>query len=134
MSTSIITKPKIEIATELLNEIKSQIHEQGQVVLHFILRNSSNFESAIRIWPTSYLYDNQSSHTSELVHAENITMFPVWQVVEPMSTNYFTLIFSGLPKSCLSFDFVEDCKGSPGAWSLKNIKRNESDVYFLKIA
>ncbi len=133
MSTTVITKPKVDISPELLKEIKTVVHEQGQVVLHFILYNLSTHESAIRIWPTSYLYDNQSSHVSDLMHVENITMFPVWQTIPPLSTSYFTLIFSGLPRACSSFDFVEDCKGSPGAWSLKGISRNESDVYYLRI-
>ncbi len=133
MSSTIITKPKVDIAPSILKDLETRTKEEGQVVLHFILHNSYSESSLIRIWPSSYLFDLDSSHSSDLVHVENITLFPTWKPVPANTTVCFTLIFSGLPKSCTAFQFVEDCKGSSGAWSIDRIQRNEQDVYFLRI-
>jgi len=135
MSTTVITKPKVEIAPDLLKEIKSQIHEMGQVVIHFLFSVSqqSAYGTGIRIWPTTYLFPHDSDHRSELVHAENITLYPQWQYVSPGGSKYFTLIFSGLPRDCATFDMIEQCTGG-GAFVVKNITRNESDIYFVRWA
>ena len=134
MSTSIITKPKVQISPGLLDQIKSQTEEAGQVVLHFIIRNGGLWPMGIRIWPTSFLYDQGSEHVSDLVHVENITMAPNWQEVPPLTETFFTLIFSGLPKSCTSFDFEEQCNSEGGQFFCKGIERNEMDVYYLEIS
>ena len=127
---TIIKDPKVEIEKDLLEEIKAQIHEQGQVVVHCL--QEAPFPSFIRIWPTTYLYDQHSDHRSELVHAENIIYFPNWQIVEE-GQNYFTLIFSGLPKSCIVFDLIEHCSNEGGAFKALNIPRNENDVYYVRV-
>ncbi|MBT8234508.1 MAG: hypothetical protein HKO66_14680 [Saprospiraceae bacterium] len=131
MDTAIIIKnPKVDISKELLAELETQIHEQGQVVVHCI--QETIMPSFIRIWPTTFLYDHHSEHKSELVHAENITYFPNWQIVDK-GENYFTLIFSGLPKSCIVFDLIEHCSNEGGAFKALNIVRNKSDVYYVKV-
>jgi len=132
--SEIITRPRVEIDPELLLKLKDQVDEAGQVVLHFILKNVSSHDSQIRIWPTTYLYDLGSSHVSELVHAENITLFPTWQIIHANSKAYFTLVFTGLPRSCTSFQFKENCTNQAGAWYVESIIRNDSDVYYLEIA
>ena len=110
MSSTVITKPKVNIAPALLEEIQAQVHESGQVVIHFLYNTPpGEYSSYIRIWPTTFLYDKGSVHSSELVHVENITYYPQWHECVAGSTNFFTLIFSGLPKSCTSFDFIEHC-------------------------
>jgi len=135
MSTTVITKPKVEVSEKLLSEIKSQVHESGQVILHFIYDVPlSLYSSYIRIWPTTYLYDKGSAHTSELIHVENITLYPQWFECQPGGTFYFTLIFSGLPKSCSRFDFIEHCTNQAGAFSVLDIHRNDSDVYYLRMS
>lgn len=134
MSATIIKEPEVKIDSKLLHELKTQTHERGQVVLHFLYFSFSLYgESRIRIWPTTYLYDQHSSHRSEMVHAEKITMYPEWQVCKP-GNNYFSLIFSGLPDDCKIFDFIELCDNQSGAFQVKNIKRNSDDVYFLMMA
>jgi len=133
MSATVITKPETIIAPDLLRKFKAQVEEQGQVVLHFLLDNYGMSDTLIRIWPTTYLYDQLSPHKSELVHAENITFFPHWTAYPPGQQAYFTLIFTGLPKSCTMFDFIEHCDNQIGAFKVLNIKRNKSDVYYLKI-
>lgn len=126
----IIKEPSIEISEELLNVLKSQIHEQGQVVVHCL--QQSSIPSFIRIWPTTYLYDHHSEFRSELVHAENISYFPQWKLVDK-GENYFTLVFGGLPKTCLVFDLIEHCQNEGGAFKALNIVRNEADVYYVKV-
>ena len=132
--SAVITKPKVDISPDLLRQIETQIHEAGQVVLHFLIKNTSTQESGIRIWPTSYLYDLGSDHVSELMHVENITMYPTWQWISGLSKTYFTLIFSGLPKTCDAFSFKELCANQAGAWCVDKIVRNNTDVYFLEIS
>jgi len=126
---SIIEEPKIEIEPDLLRELETKIHDQGQVVVHCILKN--DFPSYIRIWQTTYLYDHHSEHSSELVHAENISYFPHWTPTHTGSS-YFTLLFSGLPKSCRLFDLIEHCDNQAGAFKVLNITRNQSDVYYVE--
>jgi hypothetical protein len=135
MAATIIKKPEISISEQLLNQIKKQTEEMGQVVLHFVFSTPDMMfgDSLIRIWPTTYLYDLHSSHKSELVHIENITYYPDWYLCPAGSESFFTLIFSGLPKSCTAFDFIEHCTNQSGAFQVKNIQRNKTDVYFLQL-
>jgi len=99
---TVIDKPKIEIQPELLRKFQSQIHEAGQVVVHCFYKAGPFYGDKIRIWKTTFLLYG------------------------------FTLIFSGLPKTCMMFDLIEQIQ-APGAFEVKNITRNKSDVYFLKI-
>lgn len=107
------------------------IVEQGQVIIHCLFISETGME-AIRIWPSTFLNDHHSDHRSELVHAENISLFPQWTWVKE-GRNYFTLIFSGLPGSCTLFDLVENCNGGPGAFRVNDIKRTSQDVYHIRI-
>jgi hypothetical protein len=134
MSTHIITRPKVEIDPKLLDQLQHQIQEMGQVVIHFVYYTPPYVEdSRIRIWPTTYLYDHNSPHKSELVHAENITYYPEWHKCVPGTNSFFTLIFSGLPRSCSRFDCIEECDNQWGAFEIRNMVRNQSDVYYVQI-
>ena len=135
MCATVITKPETRVSKKLLDEIKSQTEEMGQVVLHFLFQTKNILfgDTLIRIWPTTYLYDLGSSHRSELVHVENITYYPDWFLCPAGTETYFTLVFSGLPKSCTAFDFIEHCTNQSGAFEVRNIQRNSSDVYFLQL-
>lgn len=132
MSAIVIKDPTVSISPKILNEIKEQHHAQGQVVLHFIYFPVS-MDSLIRIWPSTYLYDTGSSHKSELVHVENITIYPEWYPCTIGRKHFFTLVFSGLPKSCTTFDFIEHCSNEGGAFKVYGIERNDADVYYLHI-
>jgi hypothetical protein len=126
----IVRNPKVEIAPDLLAELKSQVHEAGQVVVH-CLQNSSE-PTFIRIWPTTFLFDHHSDHVSTLVHAENITYFPEWKEVGGGDT-HFTLVFSGLPKTVKVFDLLEQCQNQAGAFRVYSILRNNTDVYYVQV-
>lgn len=131
MST-IITKPKVEIAPDLLNELNTLVQNEGQVVVHCISSAAATMDYYIRIWPTTFLFDHNSDHRSELVHVEKITMAPMWQLVPAGTTAIYSLIFSSLPKSCSNFD-LEEVIPLPGRFSAKNISRNNQDVYFVRL-
>lgn len=127
---TIITRPEVEIDQKLLAEIKTLAFEQGQVVVHCLFVGWG--VELIRIWPTTYLFDLHSEHRSELVHFENITLAPQWSACAA-GPNFFTLIFSGLPKACQVFDLVENCQSENGAFEVRSISRNEQDVYFVRL-
>lgn len=131
MST-IITKPKVDISEDLLAELDTYIQTAGQVIVHCLLYSTAKTGTLVRIWPTTYLFDKNSPHRSELVTAENITYYPVWQQVLPGKVAHFTLIFSGLPKSCSSFDLIEVIPQKNG-FKAPNIQRNETDVYYIRL-
>lgn len=130
MST-LIKKPNSKIAPELLRELQALTYEQGQVVVHCLYRSVFGGD-LIRIWPTTFLFDCGSDHVSELVTAEKISMYPQWTQVH-QGEFYFTLIFTGLPKSCNVFDIIEDCNGSSGAFKVLGITRTTNDVYYVQL-
>lgn len=128
--TKIITEPKISIEAEILEQLKTQVDEQGQVVVHCLYDSQS--PSLIRIWPSTFLYDRDSPHNSELVHVENISYFPTWTEAK-QGKNHFTLIFSGLPRTCSVFDLIEHCDNEYGAFKINSIRRNKSDIYYIQL-
>jgi len=127
----VLTRPIIE--KELLESLQTKIEEEKQVIVHCCFPASPFLGNLIRIWNTTYLLDNSSSHKSKLIHAENITIYPNWTAVPFMRDFWFTLIFSGLPKDCTSFDFKEVIP-EEGGFFVKSIKRNGSDIYRIKIS
>lgn len=126
-----IVKPVI--VKELLESLQTEIQEEQQVIVHCCFPASPFLGNLIRIWHSTYLFDNQSDHKSSLIHAENITIYPNWTPVPFMRDFWFTLIFSGLPKDCKSFDLKEVIP-EEGGFFVESIKRNSSDIYRVKIS
>jgi len=127
----IIVKPVI--AKEILESLQAKTEEEKQVIVHCCFPASPFLGNLIRIWHSTYLFDNQSEHRSKLIHAENISISPYWTPVPFMKDFWFTLIFSGLPKDCKSFDLKEVIH-EEGGFFVESIKRNSSDVYRVKIS
>ena len=125
----IIEKPTVTIAPFLLKELQTFTSDQGQVIIHGICKAEGEV-ALIRIWPTTFLFDHNSAHISELVHFERISGFPVWTAIKPNTTLGFTLIFTGLPSTCKVFDLQEVIPQSHGFY-VPTIVRNDQDVYFL---
>ncbi|MBT1703343.1 hypothetical protein [Chryseosolibacter indicus] len=122
-------KPKIDIDT--LTAIAPETLEDSFVYVHCHFQNTAH-DMLIRIWRSTYLVDKGSGSRSKLIHAENISFAPVWTKI-PDGVNYsFLLIFEGLPKSCKQFDLVEEIP-QPGGFEVRNISRNEKDVYHINI-
>lgn len=127
----VIVKPVI--AKEILESLQTKTEEERQVIVHCCFPASPFLGNLIRIWHSTYLFDNQSDHRSKLIHAENISISPYWTPVPFMKDFWFTLIFSGLPKDCKSFDLKEVIP-EEGGFFVESIKRNSSDVYRVKIS
>ena len=126
-----IAEPKIKIPKpSISDELKTLPNLESQVIVHGFFKNTGDMPELIRIWSTTFLITQNSYHKSRLVHFENITLFPYWTPVEVGTTHRFTLIFSGLPKSCVLFDLVEEIPQS-GGFEIRNIARNKRDVYEL---
>ncbi|MBH1960421.1 MULTISPECIES: hypothetical protein [Chryseobacterium group] len=126
-----ITKP--EICQEILEALQTEIQEEKQVIVHCCFPATFYDGSLIRIWRSTFLVDERLKHKSSLIHHENISIFPYWTAVPPMQDYWFTLVFSGLPKDCTSFDLREEIP-EEGGFLVKNIKRNGTDVYRVKLS
>ena len=112
--------------TDVLTITQTEVELESQVVIHGSY-TADLYTGRIRIWPTTYLIDRHSQHKSQLIWHEGISMYPDWTWLNP-GKNYFTLIFSGLPKSCVIFDLVEEIP-EPRGFMIEGILRNNSDVY-----
>src|ERR1700733_2557974 len=94
-----------ETGVETRKKLRYQVIEEGQVTVHCKL--SASFVSSVaRIWPSTFLIDKVANHNSRLILLEGITKYPVWTEIQAGTTLYFTLVFSPLPRSCMSFDFL----------------------------
>ena len=136
MEDSIIAKPKksnpkIKVDEQIIEEAKNQNEVEKQVVVHCFFK-SHILNTSIRIWKSTYLRDQDSTHKSKLLSAHNITIYPEWMPTQGGSTIKFTLVFSALPKNCKSFDLFEDIPEEGGFYS-EVISRNKSDVYSVEI-
>lgn len=125
-----IVKPTI--SPELLEALQPKIEVEKQVIVHCCFPAQPHADMLIRIWSSTFLVDESNGHRSSLIHHENITLYPYWTEVPPMKDYWFTLVFSGLPKSCKSFDLIEEIPQEGGFW-VKNIPRNKSDIYRVRI-
>jgi hypothetical protein len=133
MSDKRLTTDSPDIAEIERPEIAFSIEteEESQVIVHCSYTSAGSGD-LIRIWPTTFLIPQNSSFKSQLIHAENITLFPFWTEIPLGKTHTFTLVFQGLPRDCILFDMVEEI-GQPGAFVVKNIRRNKTDVYHVEI-
>jgi hypothetical protein len=122
--------PAVKLDKRLMEELLSQIQEEPMVIVHCSF--TAEITMNIRIWNSTFLIDHLSGSRGRLLHAENITIAPVWMEVPARANIMFTLIFAPLPKSCEVFDLYEDIP-EDGGFHIKGIKRNRSDVYNVKI-
>jgi hypothetical protein len=125
-----IATPEVKLDKRLKDELLSQIQEESMVIVHCSF--TAEITMNIRIWNSTFLIDHHSGNRSRLLHAENISIAPVWMHVEGGTTARFTLIFASLPKSCDVFDMYEDIP-EEGGFHIKGIRRNKSDVYNVDV-
>ena len=123
------TRPEVEVETVTATE--TTVLEDSFVYVHCYFHNTYK-DMLIRIWKTTFLIDRASGTRSQLVHAENISIAPLWTQIPDNKTYNFLLIFSGLPRSCQFFDLVEEIS-QPGGFLIENISRNETDVYHIDL-
>jgi hypothetical protein len=123
------SQPKVD--AEVLTSIDPSTLEDSYVYIHCYY-DAPDHDALIRIWKTTFLVDAISSARSPLLHAENISVAPQWTAIPDGAPFSFLLIFAGLPKSCRKFDLHEQIP-QPGGFLVKNIQRNETDVYHINI-
>jgi hypothetical protein len=122
-------RPKIDI--EVLSAISPLALEDSCIYVHCYFNNSYR-DMLIRIWSTTYLLDKGSTSRAKLLHVENISVAPVWTKIPDGQRYSFLLVFEGLPKSCSHFDLIEEIP-QPGGFEVRNISRNEIDVYHIDL-
>lgn len=122
---------KVEICSELKNELLHLQNEEQQVIVHCSIY-AVDLGDAARIWRSTYLVDRNSGKKYKLLFAEGISFAPAWTLIPFNKPLEFTLIFKGLPKSCKVFDLVEIIP-EEGGFEVVNITRNTTDVYFVTI-
>ena len=123
-----IHKPKFK--PEISFKVEIETLEEKSTIVHCMLSGAYFFPTAIRIWPTTYLIQ-ENGDRKKLLHAYNITSYPNWKFVD--EGHVFTLVFEGLDKHCLLFDLLEDIPEA-GGFQVMNIERNESDVYWVEVS
>lgn len=118
------------IEPALKAELLTDIEERGQVTVqcHFA---GPDF-NLVRIWQSTYLICRRTGHRSELLHAEGISVAPLWTPVLPGEAFSFTLVFAPLPGDCAVFDLVEVI-AQPGGFHVPGIGRNERDLYKVTV-
>lgn len=132
MQPKIIKKSNVLITPDLLEDLQTVTQEEGQVIVHCITKASPFCDWRARIQKTTFLFDLNSEHQSDLLHVENISIAPEWSIIEKGGSRRYSLIFSGLPKSCSRFELVE-LNERYNAFHVADIERNETDVYFLQL-
>jgi hypothetical protein len=123
-------KPAVEAS--VLASIQPSVLEDSYVYVHCSFDNSWK-DALIRIWKTTFLVDHSSTAKSSLVHAENISIAPLWTIIPDKRIHNFILVFSALPKSCTQFDLIEEIP-QPGGFVVRDIQRNPRDVYHVTLA
>ncbi len=121
------TATEILIETEQEVEVKTLPDNERQTIIHC----SYNPEAAVRIWPSTFLIEKESGRRAKLITAYNISFAPEWTFGN--QNNSFTLVFEGLSKECSMFNLVEIIP-LPDPFEVRNISRNQTDVYNIRIA
>jgi hypothetical protein len=78
VETTTATSP-VKLEDKLKDEILSQIHEEGMVIVHCTYQAVT--DGGIRIWKSTFLIDKASGDLSNMHHAENISIAPEWMYV-----------------------------------------------------
>jgi len=118
--------------------------EDRYTYLHFtyIILENYNSDWWININENSYLVGGKSLTKLKLLNAIGIPLAPQKYCFKKLGdTLQFSLIFPALPKDWKVFDFIEDIPTvlshkilqSRNGFYYRNIKRNDTDVYKIKI-
>lgn len=124
-------KTRPEVGEAVLTSIDPNTLEDSYVYVHCHVGTLEE-GMLIRIWRTTFLIDRAHGSKSGLVHAENISFAPQWTMIPGKGSYTFLLIFSALAKSCRVFDLVEEIP-QPGGFVVRDIPRNETDIYHVDI-
>ena len=123
---------KIKVDPRLKLCIYSLFENESQVIIKCSYKATYEGEG-IRISKSTFLVPHgYNLYTSRLIFAHNISMYPEWTLLKAGVDFQFTLVFSCLPKDCKSFDMIENI-ATPGAIIIRDIQRNDTDIYNLNV-
>ena len=125
-----LLSPQI-LTDEAVQNLVHEADNEAQVTVHLTYQTPEP-GSLIRIWPTTYLVPQEDSPSSKLITAIGISYAPNWTLLTEAAPFRFTLVFEGLPKSCTLFHLWEDIN-QPGGFIIRNIARNQTDIYYLDL-
>ena len=125
------TKQGFKISKKLQENFLIDEAIESQVIVHFSFKSNSVY-NGIRIWKSTFLIPTETSQTAKLVTVDKVSMYPIYTYTPIGKILNFTLVFTCLPRNCKTFDLVEQIP-EPGGFVFRNIKRNKTDVYNLKI-
>jgi hypothetical protein len=103
---------------------------EDPIVVH--VRCAPDYAPYLRIWQSTFLLDQASSFTSEMIRFENISLYPHWYPIPDGQPHQFTLYFRQMPRSVRVFDLAEIIP-EPRGWFFPSIRRNDADVYWLDL-
>lgn len=130
-----IIEEDIETKIHIDPQILTEIQEEAQVIVHCSFFNDPSLyfgEMGVRVWKETFLIDEATGIQVPMIKALGIVYQPDWYFLAPGETKRFTMIFEALPKSCVSFTLAEIIPQS-GAFVVKGIPRNNSDIYHARL-
>ena len=130
MKPSQHTLTEVAVEESVKEALLHFVHEEGQVIVHICYHPPH--QDLIRVWPSTFLIPKPGGAYSKLIHAENISLYPKWMLLEGGKEHTFTLVFSPLPRDCQRFDLLEQIP-EYGGFHIPNIARNKQDVYHLRL-
>ncbi len=101
-----IDKPEVKIDPSLTASLKKDTLLESQVIVH-LSYTADRFNDRVRIWRSTFLVPAESSESRNLLHIENISVYPVWTSVMYKKTLHFTLILRGCPKIVASLRYMK---------------------------
>lgn len=135
MLTTILQPTKIiKVNDKEMRQLHEQAAEKGQVIFHCYHHSCYDFCSGscqVSLNPGVLLMPHEGGEPSSLLHLYNMELAPLF-IKKVYDLTNFTIVFSGLPKHCDHFDFIEPDDDGAG-WELTDIARNKSNVYKLYI-
>lgn len=119
---------KVEVSNDLLTSAE----EAGYTYLHCTYTVNKEGGAWINIWKSSYLVNDGVE--LKLVDAVNIPYSPEKHILFNFGDTFnFTLIFPAVPKDWATFDFIERCENNITGFNIKNIVRNETGAYRVRV-
>ncbi len=119
---------RVAIDPDILKEARASTDKC--TIVHCVYGVPGASSHRMRIFPTTYLVQ-ENGVRKKLLQFFNIPAYPEWKYFTS-ATCSFTLVFEGLDKNCKIFDLLEDIPLS-GEFFSGGIKRNETDVYFVRL-
>lgn len=125
MSVITIAKPQVEIDEEVRHLVQTQ--EERVTIVHCYYLSA--FPTYARIWPTTYLIEEDGTRR-QLLHAFNISFAPNWTSYRVVNDYVrFTLLFEALSRTCNLFQLR---KRSLKARLFIHITFNATEVMCMK--